>query len=151
MDVTTPVTASAPALANLATAAPVPVSTFDIVFPLTLLALLAVGMPVAMFFLNVVLSKWAVGFNNTNRGKEEQYESGLAARYGNATEKFSVKFYLVAMLFLAFDIEVAFLYPWALQFNAGGWGMVGVLAVFLVMLEVGYLYLYKKGALDWDK
>lgn len=139
--------ASAP-IAAAATAAP---TTFDIVFPLTILVALALGLPAILFFLNVILSKWAVGFNNSNRAKEEQYESGLGARYGTATEKFSIKFYLVAMLFLAFDIEVAFLYPWALQFNAGGWEMVGLLAVFLVLLEVGYLYLYRKGALDWDK
>ena len=132
-------------------AAAVSPTTFDIVFPLTILVVLALGLPAALFGLNVVLSKWAVGFNNQNPDKNVSYESGLGARYGTATEKFSIKFYLVAMLFLAFDIEVAFLYPWALQFNAGGWGMVGLLVVFLILLEVGYLYLYRKGALDWDK
>lgn len=139
--------ASAPVVA----AAAAQPTTFDIIFPLTIMLGLALVLPAALFGINVILSKWAVGFNNQNKAKNEQYESGLGARYGTATEKFSVKFYLVAMLFLAFDIEVAFLYPWALQFNQGGWGMVGLLAVFLVMLEVGYLYLYKKGALDWDK
>jgi len=138
--------AAAPTVAAV-TAAP---TTFDIIFPLTILVLLALGLPAVLFFLNVVLSKWAVGFNNQNKGKNEQYESGLAARYGTANEKFSVKFYLVAMLFLVFDIEVAFLYPWALQFNLGGWGMVADLAVFMGILWVGYVYLYKKGALDWD-
>ena len=55
------------------------------------------------------------------------------------------------MLFLAFDIEVAFLYPWAYMFNKSeGWNIVWLLVVFLVLLEVGYLYLYKKGALDWE-
>ena len=131
-------------------AAAVSPTTFDIVFPLTILVALALGLPAILFGLNVVLSKWDVGFNNQNRAKNEQNESGLGARYGTATEKFSIKFYLVAMLFLAFDIEVAFLYPWALQFHAGGWGMVGLLVVFLVLLEVGYLYLYRKGALDWE-
>ena len=136
---------------SVVVAAAVTPTTFDIVFPLTILVILALGLPTALFGLNVVLSKWAVGFNNQNPAKNESYESGLGARYGTATEKFSIKFYLVAMLFLAFDIEVAFLYPWALQFNAGGWGMVGLLVVFLILLEVGYLYLYRKGALDWDK
>ena len=68
---------------------------------------------------------------------------------GTADERFSVKFYLVAMIFLAFDIEVAFLDPWAIQFLKGGWEMFAILAAFLVMLEAVYLYLWNKGALDW--
>ena len=55
------------------------------------------------------------------------------------------------MLFLAFDIEVAFLYPWAVHFNRGGWEMMLFLVEFLVLIGVGYVYLFKKGALDWDK
>jgi NADH-quinone oxidoreductase subunit A len=56
------------------------------------------------------------------------------------------------MLFLAFDLEVAFLYPWAVQFpKVSGWSMVWVLVPFLVMLEVGYLYVFRKGALDWEE
>lgn len=126
-------------------------TTFDLVFPLTILVLLGIGLPLAMFSINWILSGWAVGRRNVNPGKNEQYESGLGVTVGTAGEKFSVKFYLVAMLFLAFDIEVAFLYPWAIQFNKGGWEMVGILVAFLVLLEVGYLYLYRKGAFDWDK
>jgi NADH-quinone oxidoreductase subunit A len=126
-------------------------TTFDIVFPLTVLVLLGIGMPILLFSVNWMLAKWAVGSRNVNPGKLEPYESGLGVTVGTAGEKFSVKFYLIAMLFLAFDIEVAFLYPWAVQFNKGGWEMVGLLAVFLVLLEVGYLYLYRKGAFDWDK
>ncbi len=126
-------------------------STFDVVYPLTVLVLLAVGLPVALFALNQVLASFAIGSRNTNPAKLTQYESGIAITSGTADERFSVKFYLVAMLFLAFDIEVAFLYPWAVHFHHGGWGMVWLLVVFLVILEVGYLYLYKKGAFDWDK
>jgi len=62
-----------------------------------------------------------------------------------------VKFYLVAMLFLAFDLEVAFLYPWAVRFLKGGWEMFWSLLSFLVLLEAAYIYLYRKGALDWRK
>ncbi len=127
-------------------------SMFDIVFPLSILMLIGLGIPAFMLIANHVLSRMAHGTRNTNPGKDVPYEAGVTATLGGADERFSVKFYLVAMLFLAFDLEVAFLYPWALQFNQSqGFGMVWLLLVFLLMLEVGYLYLYKKGALDWDK
>ncbi|MBA3936911.1 MAG: NADH-quinone oxidoreductase subunit A [Planctomycetes bacterium] len=116
-----------------------------------MLLILGVAVPAALLIANYVLSRFAHGTRNTNPARNEPYESGLASILGTAGERFDVKFYLIAMLFLAFDIEVAFLYPWAMHFKLGGWGMVGALVVFLVLLEVGYLYLYKKGALDWDK
>lgn len=125
-------------------------STFDTVYPLTILILLGVAIPALLLSLNVLVSKWAHGTGHGTPGKNEPYESGLPVSVGGSGEKFSIKFYLIAMLFLAFDIEVAFLYPWAWWFGRGGWEMVGLLVVFLVLLEVGYLYLYKKGALDWE-
>jgi NADH-quinone oxidoreductase subunit A len=139
MDVASPV---------IAAASP---SVFAVVFPLTMLLLIAVAVPTALVVINRILSGWAVGRKLDTAGKQEPYESGLPGVVGTAGERFSIKFYLIAMLFLVFDIEVAFLYPWAVQFNHGGWGMVGVLVFFLVLLEVGYLYLWRKGALDWDK
>jgi NADH-quinone oxidoreductase subunit A len=126
-------------------------SVFDMVFPLTVLLMLGLVVPAALLGINTILSRFAHGTRNTTPAKHEPYESGLPAVVGNAGERFDVKFYLIAMLFLAFDIEVAFLYPWAIHFKLGGWEMVAFLGVFLVLLEVGYLYLYKKGALDWDK
>ena len=125
-------------------------STFDLVWPLTILFLLAVAIPAALLSINIVLSRFAHGERHATRGKNTPVESGLPLAVGGSDEKFSVKFYLIAMLFLAFDIEVAFLYPWAWWFRKGGWEMVWLLVAFLVMLEVGYLYLYRKGALDWE-
>jgi NADH-quinone oxidoreductase subunit A len=139
--------AQAPIVAASASAGP---SVFDTVFPLTILIILGITVPTALLLINVVLSKWAHGTRNTSPGKNEPIESGLPVSVGGSGEKFSIKFYLIAMLFLAFDIEVAFLYPWAYHFKTGGWEMVWLLVVFLVLLEVGYLYLYKKGALDWE-
>ena len=124
---------------------------FDLVFPFTILLVLAASIPLALLGINFVLAKWAIGGRNSSPGKITQVESGISNNVGTAEEKFSIKFYLIAMLFLAFDIEVAFLYPWAIEFNHGGWGMVGLLADFLVTLWVGYVYLYRKGAFDWDK
>lgn len=145
--------AEAPAAAVVAAPpAPSGPSVFDMVFPLTMLLIIALLVPAALLGINALLSRFiAHGTRNTNPAKQEPYESGLPATVGSSGERFDVKFYLVAMLFLAFDIEVAFLYPWAIHFKQGGWEMIAYLAVFLVLLEVGYLYLYKKGALDWDK
>ena len=88
--------------------------------------------------------------------KELPYESGMPP-LGDARERFSVKFYLVAMLFIVFDIETVFLFPWATIFLSGGG--VGSLStgfllvemlVFLVILFVGYIYVWKRGAFQWD-
>jgi len=114
---------------------------------LTVLVLLGVLIPVAF----ILLSRFLHGRVHNAPAKDAPYECGLSAVVGGADERFSVKFYLIAMLFLVFDLEVAFLFPWAVQFADGGWGMVWVLVVFLLMLEAGYLYLYRKGALDWER
>jgi len=120
--------------------------TFTRILPLTILVLLGLAIP-----LGLMAASWLIHrYHPNNPEKGTPYECGLSETVGSADERFSVKFYLIAMLFLVFDLEVAFLYPWAVQFGAGGWGMVTVLIVFLVMLEAGYLYLYRKGALDWD-
>ena len=81
--------------------------------------------------------------------KAEPFESGNPPR-GDAHIQFSVRFYLVAMLFLIFDIEVVFLYPWAIYFrNLGISGLVEM-GVFLTPLVIGFVYVWKKGALEWD-
>lgn len=122
-------------------------TTFEVVFPLTILLFLGLLVPAFMVGLNWFLHAHKPKLPST----DEPYECGLSVTVGSAEERFSVKFYLIAMLFLAFDLEVAFLYPWAIGFRQGGWPMFWLLVVFLVMLEAGYLYLWRKGALDWDK
>jgi NADH-quinone oxidoreductase subunit A len=84
-----------------------------------------------------------------NATKTAPYECGVDP-VGNARARFSVKFYLVAVLFILFDIEAVFLYPWAVTFRQLGlYGLVEML-LFIFILLVGYLYLLKKRALDWD-
>lgn len=113
---------------------------------LTVCVLLGLLVPAALMTIS-----WLAHRNTPNNpDKELPFECGLSQTVGTADERFSVKFYMIAMLFLVFDLEVAFLYPWAVHFNDGGWYMVGLLLVFLVILEAGYLYLFRKGALDWD-
>lgn len=77
------------------------------------------------------------------------YESGIVPT-GTARQRFDVKFYLVAVLFILFDVEVVFIFPWAVLFEPlGGVGML-VMFEFLLLLLVGFAYVWKKGALDWD-
>jgi NADH-quinone oxidoreductase subunit A len=81
--------------------------------------------------------------------KGSPYESGMTP-IGSAHERFSVKFYLVAMLFIIFDIETVFMIPWGVAFRTLGlYGLVEM-AVFILILLVGYVYAWKRGALEWD-
>ena len=90
-----------------------------------------------------------VGPKSTNPAKMEPFESGNPPK-GDARIRFSVRFYLIAMLFLIFDLEVVFLYPWAIYFRQlGVFGFVQM-GIFLTILTIGYVYVWKKGALEWD-
>jgi len=122
-------------------------TTFEIVFPLTVLVLLGALVPVGIMIANRLIHPQRKG----PKSKGEAYECGLGQTLGSAGERYSIKFYLIAMLFLVFDLEVAFLYPWAMQFRKGGWDMFWILIAFLLILEAGYAYLWNKGALDWNK
>ena len=100
----------------------------------------------------VVMSKASeiFGPKNPTEQKMSTYESGMEP-VRTARERFSVKFYLVAMLFIIFDIEVVFLYPWAVNFrNLGVNGFVEMI-IFIAILMAGLLYVWKKGALEWSR
>ena len=93
-------------------------------------------------------SEW-LGPKNPTEVKLSTYESGMEP-IRNARERVSVKYYMVAMLFIVFDIEVVFMYPWAVNYrHLGLFGLVEMI-VFIVILLFGYLYLWKKGALKWN-
>jgi NADH-quinone oxidoreductase subunit A len=81
--------------------------------------------------------------------KNAPFECGFDA-FEDARMKFDVRFYLVAILFIIFDLEVAFLVPWAVVFHDIGWFGIGSMAIFLGLLVVGFLYEWKKGALEWE-
>ncbi len=80
--------------------------------------------------------------------KDTPYESGMAP-VGSARERFSVKFYLVGMIFILFDIEAVFLYPWAMVYRELKLFAFGEMFVFVALIMVGFFYVWKKGALDW--
>lgn len=112
----------------------------------SVLVLTALAGTVALIF--VLVSRF-VGPRNANRLKTATYECGVEP-FGTARQRFSVKFYLVAMLFILFDIEVAFLYPWAVLFRElGVFGFVEM-GIFVFILLVGLMYAWRKGALEWE-
>ena len=115
--------------------------------PILLLIAFVVANAVLMLGVSHVLSN-----SRRTPAKIAPYESGMPV-LGDARERFSVKFYLVAMLFIVFDIETVFMIPWAVAFRQLG-DMAGLLIiemlVFIVILAVGYVYIWKRGALQWD-
>jgi len=112
---------------------------------LSILIMIALGAGFAL--ISVLLSR-VVGPKKPTPEKEAPYECGMPP-VGDARERQSVKFYLVAMIFLLFDIEIAFLYPWAMALRDLGWpGFVQVF-LFMLLLLAGYVYVWRKGALDW--
>ena len=114
-----------------------------------LLILLLVVMAVGFGGVSVLLGR-LLGPNNPSPEKSAPYECGMPA-VGDARERQSIRFYLIAMIFLLFDIEVAFLYPWALALRALGWAGYVQVVLFTLVLVAGYIYVWKKGALDWSQ
>ena len=90
-----------------------------------------------------------LGPRSDNAVKQESFECGNPPT-GSAWGRFSVKFYMTAILFIVFDIEVVFLYPWAVLFRRLGWFGFAEMMVFMAILGVGLLYVWRKGALEWD-
>ena len=98
----------------------------------------------------IVILSWILGKRRPTRAKLSPYECGMIP-VGDARERFSVKFYLVAMLFILFDVEAVFLYPWAVILRDlkmfGFWEMM----VYIAIVLVGFFYVWKKGVLDWNR
>jgi len=116
--------------------------------PIFILIVISIGLG----FLLANLSS-LIGPSRPSINKSIVYESGMDP-VGTAHERFKVKFYLVAMLFILFDIEVVFMYPWAVQYKQllqeFGWFPFVEMTVFIAILFVGYIYVYKKGGLKWS-
>ncbi len=119
-------------------------------------ALLYAYLPVIIFIgicvfigLALLVTPFIVAFKAPDSEKLSAYECGFNA-FDDARMKFDVRFYLVAILFIIFDLEVAFLFPWAVSFGSLGWFGYGSMMVFLGVLTIGFIYEWKKGALEWD-
>lgn len=117
--------------------------------PIFIHILIAIGFATVALLANIMLGR----AGRRNATKDTAYECGVVPEAG-PQPRFSVKFYLVAMLFILFDIEVVFMYPWAVVFREfiekfGPWNILLSMFSFVVLLLFGYAYAVKKGALDW--
>jgi len=99
--------------------------------------------------LALLIAPFIVAYKQPDSEKLSAYECGFNA-FDDARMKFDVRFYLVAILFIIFDLEVAFLFPWAVAFGELGWFGFWSMMIFLGVLTIGFIYEWKKGALEWD-
>ena len=116
--------------------------------PILLFLGVALGLSGAFVVLPMIVSR-LTGSNNPYPDKLTEYECGFPA-FEDSRAQFDVRFYLVAILFIIFDIEAAFLFPWAVSVFDLGWAAWGAMMVFLVELALGFAYAWKKGALEWE-
>ncbi len=110
--------------------------------------LVLAGVAIVLAILLMALSR-LLGPFRPNKNKLSPYESGMDP-VGEADDRYSISFYLVAMAFIVFDLEVVFIYPWTVQFLDAGVGTLVSMMIFILELFVGLIYLIKKGTLDWD-
>jgi NADH-quinone oxidoreductase subunit A len=116
----------------------------DQYLPVLLFILVGIGVGIAPQVLGYIL-----GPNRPDAAKNSPYECGFEA-FEDARMKFDVRYYLVAILFILFDLEIAFLVPWAAALKDLGIGGFWEVIVFLAILVLGFVYMWKKGALDWE-
>lgn len=112
--------------------------------PIFFFILVGIGVgigPIVMGFL--------LGTRRPDSEKESPYECGFEA-FDDSRMKFDVRFYLVAILFIIFDLEIAFLFPWGVVFDSLGWFGFWSMMIFLGILVIGFIYEWKKGALEWE-
>jgi NADH-quinone oxidoreductase subunit A len=113
-------------------------------FPIVIMALIALG-----FVVTVMVLTHMVGPKRRVKVKEEAFECGIESK-GNARTPFSIKYFLVAILFVLFDVEVIFMYPWAVNFKELGVFGLWEMFTFMGLMIVGLVYIIRKGALNWD-
>ena len=119
-------------------------------------ALLSNYLPIVIFIglaavigLALLVAPFLIAYKKPDPEKVSAYECGFDA-FDDARMKFDVRFYLVSILFIIFDLEVAFLFPWAVAFKDVGWFGFWSMMIFLGVLTVGFIYEWKKGALEWE-
>ena len=115
--------------------------------PFLLYALFAAAIPATMIAASFIVPRRPVA---RTKQKMLPFESGVSESAPSQQRRFTVSFYLTAILFILFDIEIVYLYPLAVQLNALGWFGLGELSVFIAILGVAYVYIWRKGALSWN-
>ena len=112
--------------------------------PILLFLIVAGGIGVALLAIGALF-----GPRRAGKAKSEAYECGFEA-FEDSRMQFDVRYYLVAILFIIFDLEIAFLFPWAVVFKQIGFVALMEMAMFLLLLLLGFVYCWKKGALEWE-
>jgi len=113
-------------------------------WPILLFLVVATGLGLVLLAVGSIL-----GPKRPMAEKSDAYECGFAA-FEDARMKFDVRYYLIAILFIIFDLEIAFLFPWAVVFKQIGFTALVEMGLFLLLLVVGFVYVWKKGALEWE-
>ena len=113
-------------------------------FPILIFILFSIGFAFVLLFLGKLLAP-----SKPNAEKDSPYECGFEV-FSDSRAKFDVRYYLIAILFILFDLEIAFLVPWAVVFKDMGWTVFGAMMIFLVLLTIGFAYEWRKGALEWE-
>ena len=116
--------------------------------PILIFLVIAVGLSSAFVFLPMGVAR-LTGTHKPDPAKLSEYECGFPA-FEDARSQFDVRFYLVAILFIIFDLEAAFLFPWSVSLGEIGWAGWATMMIFLADLAIGLVYAWKKGALDWE-
>lgn len=116
--------------------------------PILIFLVIALGLSAAFVFLPMGVAR-LTGAHQPDPAKLTEYECGFPA-FEDARSQFDVRFYLVAILFIIFDLEAAFLFPWAVSLGEIGWAGWATMMIFLAELGIGLIYAWKKGALDWE-
>lgn len=114
-------------------------------FPIILQALVAIGFVVFVLIVTHILGPF-----RRNKKKDENFECGIEST-GNARMPVSIKYFMTAILFVLFDVEVIFFYPYAVNFRAMGWDGFMALLLFVAIFLLGFAYVWKKGALEWER
>jgi NADH-quinone oxidoreductase subunit A len=122
-----------------------PTNHYELYFPLLLQVIVAAVLAVGLVGGGLLLGKRV-----RNAAKDTPYESGMQP-VGSAHERFSVKFYLVGMVFILFDIEAIFLYPWAVVYRESPKFFFAEMLLFIVLVLAGFFYIWRKGVLDWSQ
>ena len=104
----------------------------------------------ALFAVGSVVMSTMVGPSRYNRAKMDSYECGIEPTPQALSGRMPVKYYITAMLFIVFDIEIIFLYPWAVHFDAMAWFGLIEMVLFIATVFVAYVYVWRRGGLDWD-
>jgi NADH-quinone oxidoreductase subunit A len=116
--------------------------------PILIFLVVAAGLAVVLLLLGTGLGRYFARFHR-DPAKLSPYECGFEP-FEDTRTKFDVRYYLVAILFIVFDLEIAFLFPWAVALGRIGLFGLAAMSIFLVILVVGFIYEWKKGALEWD-